>query len=52
MTCTAYNAEELEGTHCLDLATGWAKARGSMNLAKAINTLTNTAVAIMKGTGR
>ena len=47
-TCAAYNETELEGSHCLELAAGWARARGTANLAQAINRVADTALAVMQ----
>ena len=44
--CTAYNKQDLGGTHCIELASGWSKAKGLHLFSGAITSL-NTTIALI-----
>jgi len=50
--CTAYNEEKLEGTHCIELAASWAKARGLASLSASINKINTTVTLLAQAVGR
>jgi len=40
--CAAYNKRDLGGTHCIELASGWSKAKGLHLFSGAITSLNTT----------
>ena len=46
--CTAYNKKDLGGTHCIELAAEWSKAKGLHLFSGALSTLNTTISVIVK----
>jgi hypothetical protein len=48
----AYNKKELGGTHCIELASGWSKAKGLHLFSSALTSLNNTVSVIVQAAAK